>query len=570
MEFFIGVPVANHSRISIAFMVTAASLTISACASGSAENSLLAAAGSAAAACPLLAGMIIASAKIGLPTTGGVIDSAALVVANATGNTNGEYCLVKGSIHPSSQGASDIKFQANLPTSWNHRSVHMGGGGYNGTVSTGLGGITFAPMAQTPLARGYATFGSDSGHQSALAVPSSDASFALNDEALQNFGYAHIKKTHDTVMEILKAYFGTNVSFKSYFAGGSTGGREALTAVQRFPTDYDGAFVGSPTAIFRGIRMAGFPIGQAAYAAPSGYLNPVKQALVYQRSLAACDSLDGLIDGVISNIPACQAIATSTLASLRCPSGNDEGDSCLSDAQLNVINALHNGLTLPYAMAFNSTRYAGYNALEGTDFSVNNFTLGLGNSPVLLEPPTNQTNGYLFSQGVQWLRYFVVKDPTFNPLGFNPLYPGQYMQRVVDLSSIVGAENSDLSTFKAHGGKLIMLQGLADSAVSPNGTIDYFGKVVGLLGKDNVDDFMRFYTVPGMGHGIGAFVPSWDPLSALDAWVSGGATPDVLVGTDTNTATAGRSRPLCRYPAWPKYKGSGDVNSASNFVCSTS
>ena len=103
MEFSIDVPVVNRSRISIAFMATAASLIISACAGGSAENSLLAAAGSAAAACPLLAGMTIASAKIGLPTTGGVIDSAALVVANATGNANGEYCLVKGSIHPSIQ-----------------------------------------------------------------------------------------------------------------------------------------------------------------------------------------------------------------------------------------------------------------------------------------------------------------------------------------------------------------------------------------------------------------------------------------------------------------------------------
>jgi hypothetical protein len=31
----------------------------------------------------------------------------------------------------------------------------------------------------------------------------------------------------------------------------------------------------------------------------------------------------------------------------------------------------------------------------------------------------------------------------------------------------------------------------------------------------------------------------------------------------------GRTRPLCEYPSWPKYKGSGDVNLASSFTCSS-
>ncbi|MFL6665011.1 MAG: tannase/feruloyl esterase family alpha/beta hydrolase, partial [Rhizobacter sp.] len=382
--------------------------------------------------------------------------------------------------------------------------------------------------------------------------------------------YAHIKKTHDMAAAILAAYFGSATSYRSYFAGGSTGGRESLTAVQRFPADYDGAFVGAPTAIFWGIRMIGFPVGKAAYGTTGGYLNPVKQALVLQRSVAACDSLDGVADGLVSNVPACQALASGTLAALRCPSGADTGNTCLSDPQLAVINALHNGLTLPYAMAFNSTRYAGYNVLEGTDFSVNASTLGLGTSPTLLEPPTPTANGYLFAQGVQWLRYFVTQNPSFNPLGFDPLAPGVYQQRVVDLSTIVGAEDPDLSPFKAHGGKLIMLHGAADSAVSPNGTIDYYKKLVARFGQGPLDEFVRFYQVPGMGHGVGSFVPAWDVMAALDGWVTAGAAPGTLLGTDTVTATCGRTRPLCVYPSWPKYNGTGDVNSASSFTCSTS
>jgi Tannase and feruloyl esterase len=368
-----------------------------------------------------------------LPTTGAVVDNAVLVAATAAGNSNGEYCMVKGSIHPVAATAPDIKFELNLPTTWNQRALHFGGGGYNGSLVSGLGAITFAPLVTglgtaspvltTPLSQGYATYGSDSGHQSTAAALSADASFALNDEALVNFGYAHIKKTHDVATRILTVYFGSNTAFKTYFAGGSTGGRESLTAIQRFPADYDGAFVGAPTAIFWGIRMIGFPVGRAAYGTAGGYLNPAKQALVVQRSVAACDLLDGVADGLVSNVPACQALAASTLASLRCAGGLDTGNTCLSDLQIAVVNALHNGLTLPYAMAFNSTRCAGYNVLEGTDFSLNATTLGLGTSATLLEPPTTTANGYLFAQGVQWLRYFVSKDPAFNPLAFDPLAP---------------------------------------------------------------------------------------------------------------------------------------------------
>ncbi len=140
----------------------------------------------------------------------------------------------------------------------------------------------------------------------------------------------------------------------------------------------------------------------------------------------------------------------------------------------------------------------------------------------------------------------------------------------MDLSGIVGANDPDLSAFKARGGKVIMLQGLTDTAVSPNGTILVYNSMVQKMGKASLDGVMRFYTVPGMGHGTGAFVPSWDVLSALDAWVTSGKAPGTLLGTDTTAATAGRTRPLCVYPAWPKYKGSGDPNAAASFTCSAS
>jgi feruloyl esterase len=532
-------------------------------AAGAAEQATGQARGAPAAACQALSGLAIPAANIGLPTTGAAVTSSALVAAGVAGNSNGEYCQIKGAIHPVDRTAPDIQFQLNIPTNWNKRILQMGGGGYNGRVVNGLGQISFAPMPTTPLSRGYATYGSDSGHQSANGT--TDASFALNAEALANYGYASLKKTHDAVAFILRAYFGPNVTYKSYFAGASSGGRESLTAIERWPADYDGAYVGAPTANFWGLRMMGFPVGKAAYGAPGGYVSQAKQALVFKASAAACDTLDGLKDNIISNVPACQAKTAAIMAALRCPGGRDTGETCLSDAQLKTMNTLHAGLTISYAMAHNSTRYPGYNVFEGADFSTP--ALGLGSSQAVLSPPTTQANGYLFAQGTEWLRYFVTKNPTYDPMAFDPLNPGPYRQRLVELSNIVGAADPDLSAFKAHGGKVIMMQGLTDTAVSPNGTIALYQSMVQKMGKSSLDGVMRFYTVPGFGHGNGVFVPAWDVLAALDGWVTTGVAPGALIGTDTVKETAGRTRPLCVYPAWPRYNGSGDPNSASSFTC---
>ena len=119
--------------------------------------------------CAALAGTTVAASEIGLPTSGATITSATVVSATASGNLNGEYWKVVGKITAAATdpaGTPDINFQLNLPANWNGKTLQMGGGGYNGTVVTGTGYVSFAtyPFAPPPLGQGYATFGSDSGH----------------------------------------------------------------------------------------------------------------------------------------------------------------------------------------------------------------------------------------------------------------------------------------------------------------------------------------------------------------------------------------------------------------------
>ena len=97
-------------------------------------------------------------------------------------------------------------------------------------------------------------------------------------------------------------------------------------------------------------------------------------------------------------------------------------------------------------------------------------------------------------------------------------------------------------------------------------TTRYFESLARRYGQE-LTSFARYYVVPGYGHGNGAFNLSWDSLAALDAWVEAGTAPITPIAVDANPGSGGRQRPLCNYPAWPRYRGSGDPGRAENFEC---
>jgi hypothetical protein len=283
----------------------------------------------AAVICAEVNGMEIPAASIGLPTTGGLVTSTTVVPPAGTGPAAiGAYCKVLGEISPVDPTAPKIKFQVDLPASWNNKAMAFGGGGFDGSIPSVAGNVGFGPTDQlVPLGRGYATFGSDSGHQ-AGALGSQDCSFALNDEALRNFTVDAPKKTHDAAVFIIKAGYGQKPK-KTYFMGGSTGGREALAAIQRWPADWDGAIALYPAWNDMGALLQGQRI-MRAMAALGAYPNQAKRKVLYDAAMEVCDNLDGAADGIISNQAECNAIFDPDV--VRCADGADTGDTCLSDA----------------------------------------------------------------------------------------------------------------------------------------------------------------------------------------------------------------------------------------------
>jgi hypothetical protein len=292
-----------------------------------------------------LADLALPASQFSLPTGGAVVSSAVRVRAQDAGKRNGEYCKVLGRIKPVDQAAPDIGFQVNLPSTWNGKALQVGGGGCNGNIPNTLGaaphGVATAP---TPLAQGQATLAGDSGHQTPDA---NEASFALNEEALANYAGQHVKKTRDAAAALVQQRYGSAVR-RMYFMGGSTGGREALTAALRWPEAYDGVVSHYPTANFMGLRLWGSALARAIYPDNSaGWIPPAMVARIAAEALQDCDPLDGVVDGLVSHMTACRARSAALLERLRCRNGETGHPAhCLTPAQLGTIAVHHEGYRL--------------------------------------------------------------------------------------------------------------------------------------------------------------------------------------------------------------------------------
>lgn len=508
-----------------------------------------------AEACAALKDTPLPSSALSLPTTGARITSTTLQPSSGSGATAvGEYCKVVGAIDPVDSTAPPINFQLNLPSTWNNKALQMMGGGYDGSVVTGTGNVPGAGGQTSPLARGYATFGSDSGHSGSAA----EASFALNDEALENYMGDQLRKTRDVAVLLMQQRYGSAPT-RTYAAGGSGGGREALYVADRWPQLYDGVIAYYPAWSLTAMLTNYNRITQAL-AAPGAWPNRAKQATLFQAVTASCDALDGATDGLVSHAAACSFDPQT----LRCPGGADTGDGCLSDAQIAGVSSYAAPLTLPFALRDGKTGYPAFSVFNGAA----DLTSAAGSlAPVT---PSNTQMAFAHYIGESFIRYWVTRDPSFDSLKFDLGFStaGYYRQRLQYISSRQDV-STDLSAFAARGGKVLMLHGIADPIIPVATAAQFHAALVSSMGAPAVQAFMRYYEVPGYGHGGGAFNVSWDSLTALERWAEQGIAPTAQTMRDTNAANGNRTRPLCEYPAWARYAGSGDVNAAASYTCTT-
>jgi tannase/feruloyl esterase len=475
------------------------------------------------------------------------------------------HCRVLGRIAPVDPAAPPILFQLNLPENWNGKAVQYGGGGFNGVLITGLAQLReSSPDDPHPLGRGFATFGTDSGHQNAPGVEIQ--AFALNDEALENFTHAAYPKVRDAAAEAMRMAAGRPPS-RVYYYGSSEGGREGLMVAQRFPDRYDGVVSSVPVINWVGLQAFGTRGGQMQR--EGGWLPPAAVRLVHDATLRACDALDGLSDGVVSNQTACRG--SFSPRSLLCGAAEAAGsNACLTEPQVAFLETHRAPVAYGMALANGVTEYPGAPlGGEAQPGGLVDWTTGPEAPRFPLPDPASQARQWYYGNGA--IRYFIARDPAYDPARFRL---ADFADRARHVSALMDTTDPDLSAFARRGGKLILMEYMADYAQSPGAGIAYWEAVLSRMGgAAEVDRFARFYNFHGANHSgvatnmaTGRALPGFvDLLGALDAWVERGAPPPEPLVQATRDGSA--TRPLCRWPAFPRHDGAGDPSRAASFNC---
>jgi feruloyl esterase len=437
------------------------------------------------------------------------------------------FCRVTATLTPSRD--SDIRMEMWLPTSgWNGKFQAVGNGGWAGAISYGA-------MAEA-LKAGYATASTDTGHVGATG------SFVLgHPEKYIDFGYRAVHEMTATAKAIIAAHYQT-AARRSYWNGCSTGGRQGLMEAQRFPADYDGIIAGAAANPRTTVNAFQLSLSKMLLQDDASFIPPAKYRLLHEAVVSACDRLDGVKDGLISDPTRCHFDPKT----LQCPSG--DGSVCLSANQVASARALFAPFTNPVT---------GLELLPGYE---------PGSELDLADPRAFGSSSPIL-RSVDLFAYLVFGDPKWDWRTFDA---DRDLRKAQDADhGIADVTTADLREFGRRGGKLLMYHGWADGAIPPRTSINYFQGIVNAAGgAAAADSWVRLFMVPGMHHCTGGEGPAtFDAVGALDTWIEQGTAPDRIIAAQVVNGHVGRTRPLCPYPQIAQYKGTGSGDDSVSFVC---
>jgi len=468
------------------------------------------------------------------------------------------YCEVQATIAPTPDSAINVRVW--MPTQrYNGRYLGTGNGGY-------AGGFFFSELADG-INRGFATANTDMGATGAAGV-NGDA-LVGHPEKWKDFGWraTHLMTTFSKAL--INTFYG-NPANRSYFAGCSTGGQQALMEAQRFPYDYDGILAGAPA--FNRTHLHTVPVAQyrATHATAASYIPATKFDAINQAVLAQCRGQDGgaKTDAFLTDPREC----TFDPATLACPAGTD-APTCLNADQVAAMKVYYAGSINPANGAVINPGNA-----RGSETS-NPAALGIALNESLNEPSFDSLFKWVFGLTWQWQTFDFNRDV-------------DSVDQV--LAADLNATSTDLRSFAGNGGKLILYAGWADPLIPSQSSINYFNALVASYGGTHLgtalkktQTFARLFMAPGMWHckegpgpsSFGGVIaqpsPSYDApydlLTSLTQWVERGVAPSSAIATKYNNDTPqlgiAMQRPICSYPMIPMYKGAGDANLASSFKC---
>ena len=448
-----------------------------------------------------------------------------------------------------------------------------GTGGYAGS-------IPYARLAQD-VADGFVSAGSNMGHDGGES-----ATWTLNrPEKVKDWGLRAHYSVATAAKALSNAFYAEPVRY-SYFEGCSNGGRQALMMAQNYPELFDGIVAGAPSNFYPDLLMWLLWTGKnltpsAPFGPPS--VSTAKRQAVTQRVLQACDAIDGLADGQITNPRACRFDIDT------------HGPERRRHAHCAGACGLQGDVRGHHQRSWRAALHRRAVGLRGR-----------------LESAVRRQ---------RWLRpvhrplRVLAREPAVRLAARHQLLATCTTIVKQTLTPVTAAPSPDLRAFTRRGGKIIQYHGWNDSVVPPDGSIGYYyaltqfewlktlpPRIVDKLIDDlspqaveatalafgrKVREYHRLFMLPAVGHcggstgpsAIGGGVPEppkafrnadTHVVSAVIKWVEQGVAPEKIVAsTFDGNGSVVRQRPVCPYPAQAVYENGGDLNSADSFTCKT-
>ena len=471
-----------------------------------------------------------------------------------------EYCLVKGKFLPEVD-----PFMIKLPTDWNKNYYQVGNGGLAGTIDE--------PNIDFGLERGYAAASASGGYDVSDPI-NANGQFGYNPpdnsnpyakQKLDGYCFASVHKMNVLGKKIAAAYYGKRPRY-AYYKGCSTGGRQGMIEAQRYPMDFDGIMAGAPLVYLTKVTMRDVWQAQHVVGLPVDGDANAMMAKVSDAVYKKCDSIDGLVDGIIDDPRRCTFNALSDLSA--CPGDvSDPQFNCFTTAQRTAIQKIYDGpRNSAGELLFKGTPVGG-EAAGPTYFGPNSGWLWW----IIPYFPGLSLGGGMGGGFTQYCSLPPDRGgPGWDYMTFD--WDSDWPYVMEKMSARCDANNPDLRSFKQRGGKLIQYHGWADPLVSPYAMAEYYEQVLDVMGERATSDFYKLYMIPGLNHcalGLGCSndVGMFD---ALVNWVEKKVEPDVIVGARASfppTGMSARTRPLCPYPGVARYLGEESIDAAESFAC---
>ncbi|GJJ14834.1 hypothetical protein Clacol_009102 [Clathrus columnatus] len=463
-------------------------------------------------------------------TTPGSCQSSAVV--------SSAICRVQAVIATTSTSA--VHFEAWLPDEWFGRFLGLGNGGLGGCID--YQNLDYGSTLH------FASVGSDNGHDGGA---SDGTPFLNHPEVINDYAFRAVHVEAVIGKQIVEAYYKTSIS-KSYFLGCSTGGRQAMQSALKFPEDFDGLVGGSPATGMNHLVGSQVRLGQYIGApnpdsSPS-FIPAELWPVISQEILNQCDDLDGVEDGIITDPDQCNFRPESLLCTN--PSSTNTS-SCLTPPQVEALRKI-------YRPIFGTQGEMLYTKYDLRGESDGNFV--------------DMFSGQISSIAVGWYQNVVFNDPNYSFENFNlSVFESTNAINPGDINTWDGY----METFRARGGKILTYHGRQDQLISSDNSLQFYNLVSSTLLSPNLDDFLRLFLIPGMGHcsgGPGAWAfgqsgivsnvvnaSTHNILLALVDWVENEKAPADIIGSVPGS-TPNIERTHCRYPQRSVFDG-------SNFIC---